>query len=388
MDESVIDKEREGLPGCSELHRVMACPGYLTAKARFPKTQAVVKKETKSGTEIHEALEMMEYIIDGAPVEMSLTAAQQWVTDQSASIVARITTELFAGEKPQKMLIEQRMFMTQSGEKVLAGKPDKCSANSKWDWLIVDYKTGPKPYPAASDNWQIHGNVLCLESHIGKTEDLQLGGAIYGAVIQPLVSLLPQIVKITPEAARAVKRQIVDALVRSKQPGQPRIPGEHCAYCPVVSRCFEAQSTGMIMEKKFTDVTSLSVAQLAALQKILPQIEARCQEVREHIKAMLWQDGNAIPGLELIEQGNGFVVEDKIGFLKAIMPVVSKQEFTDALKVPVTQIKEAWIDKIVKSGATDTKKNAEAMWNDQVGPYLVPRPKKLIIKRKAEDGGA
>lgn len=389
MNEQAIDKERGGLPGCSELHRIMACPGYLHAKSTWPKPKELPAKpgasDAKSdGSKMHEALEVMEYIIDGQSIEMTLTAAQQWVVEQSASVVQRITAEVFAGEKPGTMMVEQRMTMKDKGEALLSGKADKMVANSKWDWIIFDYKTGGKPVPQATDNWQVHGLGLCLESWIGEQPNIQLGGAIYGAIVQPLVSLFPTVVKITPEAARAVKRQIVDAIRRAKVTGQPRIPGEHCTYCPVAGQCFEAQSTGVIVQKRFTSLASLSPAQLFELYKLVPEIEKRCEEVRQHVKRMLFEQEGSIPGLELVEQGGGHEVEDKISFLKAIMPTVTKEEFTNSLNTPVAKLRDLWVERAAEKQQC-TKAVALKMWNDQVGPTLVPKPKRLIV-REAKDG--
>lgn len=376
--------DRKNLPGCSELHRVVACPGYLAAKAAFPTQSGSQSTAASSGTKIHDALaedSEEEYIIDGESVYLTLKGREQWLVDKSQEMVAKLVVDLWGTTPILAQMVEQRMFLRHQGEDVLAGKPDLCKANSNWDWLIVDYKTGSKPVPTAESNWQIHGYALCLESYVSTVEKLQLGGKIFGVIIQPLVSLKPTVVEIQPDTLKAARAMVLNALkiATSKLPN-PRIPGAHCDYCQAAPTCFEAASTGIVMEKRAKDIASMSPEQVAQVYTMLTSIENRCDEVRQYVKRKLFADPGSIPGLKLVMENNGSEVQDKIAFLRSIMPTITKEEFTTLLKVPMGKIRELWVDRTVEAKGC-TKTEAAAMFKDATEVATVPKPQKMVIRR-------
>jgi len=365
--------EREGLPSGSEMHRIMACDGYLEAKATWPPMERIDDGSAASGVKIHEA---MEYIIDGKQVEMTMTEREEYITDRCNQLQQAISAT-YLGQGEVQGWKERRWFMTNAaGAKVASTKPDLVQRTAEGVMLITDYKTGPIAVAQAADNWQLATAAACAN------EDAEVFFGIkkiFGVIIQPLVTLQPKVVEMTPQQVVAIRTQIQRRLEQLKIKGQVRRAGSHCSWCPVAHACPEAQFVGAIIAKKFNDLGYLSPPQLVELIKIVPYIRKRCDDVSDYIKAILTAKPDAIPGLELQEVGSGHDVPDVRKFIGAVAPHLDKNQVASMLEVPVSKARKAYMDAVQKATGCN-QKEARAVWDDRVVQSMVERPKRILIK--------
>lgn len=378
MIEGTVD-EREGLPSASEMHRIMACGGYLEAKRTWPRVEEPDSAIAQSGDKIHES---MEYLIDGKSIEMSMTEREEYITDRCNALQIAITAEFIGNAEGVKRWAEKRWFMHNNQRKVASARMDLVQKNPDGVLLVLDYKTGPKAVPPAADNWQIATGAVCA------FEDAEVGcdpkvTKIFGAIIQPLVTSQPRVVEMSPQQLLGIRHQIIRRLEQVKLDGQPRQAGSHCEYCPVRGACPEAQYCGVIIAKKHHDLGYLSPPQLVELNKLVPMIRKRCDDVQDYIKAILGAKPDAIPGLCLVQHGSGHTVERKMDFIKAVDPYLTKQKVATMMEVPIGETRDAFMDAwIEKNGGT--KKAARAVWDDLVVPTMTEKPKRTLIQEVKE----
>lgn len=378
------DDERQGLPSASEMHRIMACPGYWQAKRNWPKRQDIATPAATMGDRIHEA---MEYIVDGQAIELTLTEREEWITDKCAMLKAQIEAEFFGPGKIDRHHVEERRWVTSSatGKRVASAKSDYIGSTPDGWWLILDYKSGPKEVAAADANWQIATAALTILNDQELMRQRPMKG-VFGAIIQPLVTLQPKLVKFSVEDLTALHLQMSKQFRVIDLPDQPRIPGPHCAYCPVSHACFEAQATGVILTKRFAALGHMTPLQLVELRKLIPSIRSCCDDVTDFIKQKLEFDPESVPGLELREESSGHMVANKTEFLKALMPTITKEEFWPMLTVPVAEIRNLWIDRsVAASGGQLTKKVALIAWNERFVPLMQEKPKRKVIREKKNE---
>jgi hypothetical protein len=147
--------------------------------------------------------------------------------------------------------------------------------------------------------------------------------------------------------------------------------------------CFEAQTVGVIAEKKFTALGHLSPMQLTELHSMLPMITSKVEQIRDYMKEQLAKRPEDFPTLRLKEVGNGYDVPDKMALLAAITPTFTKEEFRDMLKVPVAALRELWVKRTAIL-QNITQKEALTQWNDRIIPLLTPKQPKILIAHRDE----
>ena len=381
---STVEQEQKGLPSASEMHRVVSCPGYLPAKRSWQRRPESGDAVTKVGQDIHDILanEDLFFNVDGDPIEFdNLNLRSQWITRKCAEILAGLKAE-FIGN-PVKTWVENRWFMyaakADPNKPIATAKPDVVMVNGSKTWLILDYKTGPKPVPDASANWQIAAAAACIAGDDPLIQQFDMD-VVYGVIIQPLVTLKPKVVSLRVQDVFDLRSQIMRSVRLTETPHQPRIPGTHCDYCPISHLCLETQSMLPILQKRSNKLQHLTPQQLFLLHGMIGPVRKRCDEVSAYIKSQLEAYADAIPGLSLEKQSSGHEVSNISATLGAVQPVLSKPDFWGAAKISTAKLRDDWTRKFAEQ-KNITIKAAEAAWKDQVLPTLTPKDPRVLIKR-------
>lgn len=378
---------REGLPSASEMHRIMACPGYLHAKKTFPLLPEEPDQMRDSGTKTHTVLELM---IDGKPVEMNLTDIENFIVNACDDMGKRLTARVFPGIDPSalKFYIKRRFWLRDSeGRKLCSGEPDLMVNDGTGKWLIVDYKRGPKPVPVATHNWQLQTYAV-LASHDPDFQKEIKGffDEVYCAIFQPLVSSRPVTVKLSGSELKYGRSKIASTIAGNwVMHDLPRIPGTHCDYCPVRHCCPEAQIPGMMMQIRTGSTEAIESLTDADLIKLYPRLNSII-DIAERVKEFFKQRvaAGAIPGYEIYDHAAGYTIEDPKEMLRLVSAFIPASEFRTMLKVQMGQIREVWVARFAEAFDV-TKKVALQEWENTIVPHLTPLPvQKRVRKIKDE----
>ena len=367
---------RKGLPSCSELGRLMACPGSFFARKNWKHAKDTPNPIRESGTKVEEVIECE---IDGAPHSFTLTEAERWIVDKCIEMKDRINAELF-GEVAAitHRFTKERMWLTDNGEALMSGEADVIECDAKGSWLIVDNKRGYRPVPVATRNWQLTGYILCLiENHPkleGSVPDLT---RVFGAILQPLISLNPVKVEIGSEQAMQLRRQVVNQLrLAMFTDDQPRYPGPHCYYCPVSHVCPEASSTVAVWAKPLDVVRSLTDAQLADMKPKMEMAARFIEQFNSYFKERVAV--KAVPGYEIKTRKSGFEISDPMEVFQAAKgltspPLIDAAAFRTVLDVSMPALKKLWCGLYAEKYRT-TKVEGERIWEAEVEAKFPRKP--------------
>lgn len=375
---NAIEKEQQGLPSASEMHRVMGCPGYLTAKEKWERRKDTGSAQATTGTNVHEA---MEYIVDGVPLKMNQTEREQYLTEQLNEMRNRYTTQLLGPDtRIRKKIIEQRMFVEAENVKVLTAKPDLLQVNDDKDWLVIDYKTGTDAVTDASANWQIATAALCVYSNQQLMHEYDMK-RVFGVVLQPLVTTSPTVVQLSVEDVNALWTQTIRELhARKSLKFLHRRAGTHCKWCPVGHLCPEGQAIGAIVAHRFGELDQLTAKQLVELNKIIPRIVAKADEAKEFIKQKLKDDPNSIPGLSIKNVSGGLEIHDTVKLFRELKGhiQISPDEYWRMAKISTGVIRPIFNERYSKA-AKVTKKAAHKAFEELFKDCLSPCPPRTLI---------
>lgn len=126
----------------------------------------------------------------------------------------RIVTEvasIWAGEdKFEELMKEERCFFFDGDNALFSGKPDLVLGKSDEDGfhlLIIDYKTGPLEPESTQINHQLRGLALCCKQHIERNyQDCKIK-SVSCAIVQPLVTSYPVIVRYSEEDIKEAEKK-------------------------------------------------------------------------------------------------------------------------------------------------------------------------------------
>lgn len=366
-----------GLASASEMHRVVACPGYLTLK----KITGVDERERESsgaakfGTQIHASL---------AGEEVDLTTYQSKTKISCNKIRERLCDELLGPEVLHSIVETRFKLRNSAGAPIFSAKPDYVGCNEKGQWLLAEYKTLPGAVADAPDNWQLLSQAVCVlddeevrsvANGIGITE-------IYAAIIQPSVTDKPVVTKYSLQLLEGARLMIEQKLEHSLIPGAPRVPGAHCLNCPCSSDCMEGQSMAAVIAKRKLDVSQLSGDQLAELLPIVPAVRGICDKIIERCKEMISENPKAIPGYALVDWPGDRMITDLKKARDIVSPYITPAEFSSMLDIGVGKLEAAFIEKChVKDQVT--KLTAGKKFDELMKPVIErAKAQKRIVKQK------
>lgn len=302
---------REGLPSASGTERFVNCAGSHQAEQGMPPLpeQAV----TRSGTEIHDALESGDDSAleeDDATVAKRLSgmehkATDDWMRDRGFDYIG-------TAHREERLWIRDRKTL----DLIASAQLDVFYIQGT-EALFIDFKSGFKKTTASEKNWQVLTQALALWH-----EYPQLTNFRGGIAASRLTSTL-DLVEYSAEQLAFAERELQLAVWKSKQPNPPRTPGSWCQYCRANGHCTEAAaySSIVLFNGDLKDWSKLSI--IEAVAKMEPAQMAHVF-VRSKIANIIFENVEArlknMPAAEL----------EKIGL--NLKPGAEKRSLTDVPK--------------------------------------------------------
>jgi hypothetical protein len=352
--------ERKGLPSASSVSRYIACPGSFKLErgcGEF-RTDAEVAM-AQSGDRIHAYIASDEEgCEDISEEEISLG---NLCIEQEYDLIERIKA---SHDHFDVSLIERekRRWLKSGKDNLLSGKPDAVQVGLEINdkeviGFVTDYKTGYGDQADVEENSQIRTNiVLAAEQH-------PQVNIWYGAIIQPLVTDSPKLVKFTREHVLEARQELIELFNRMMDESAPRNAGLCCRWCPAVLKCPEAkallQTFGMIDEDPDAAALSSYLVLAKAATPVIARLQSRAKQ--------LLKDGANIPGWCL---GNAqkmrSITDPFAAFAGMETEGLTREKFLPCVSVGVGDLEDA-IYRVRK--ATDskfTKKAAKELVNTKL----------------------
>lgn len=223
MSHSSPGDPRRGLPSASSAARFVFCPGSHALEAACPKPPETPL--ALQGTRIHAAqqtgdnapLDLSEKEINTLLTEMELNARDAWWKQVGAGLSWSEVTEIR----------EQRLWLREhwkDGQDLASAQVDVAFIFGS-NALIIDKKSGFLNPTAASSNWQLRLQALCLWHEHRSLTHIRVAWqrARFGKSFDTCDYRLDDL--------KHAEREFIHADWRSKQPDAPFHPGLWCAYC-------------------------------------------------------------------------------------------------------------------------------------------------------------
>lgn len=367
------DTERQGLPSCSSLARLALCPHSLRYDVEGVETTSEMAER---GNRIHQYLAYQNILLTEEETKLML-ACKRIVTEVSS---------IWAGEdKFEELMKEERCFFFDGDNALFSGKPDLVFGKHNeegFHLLIIDYKTGPIEQESTQTNHQIRGLALCCEQHIERNyHDCHIK-SVSCAIVQPLVTSYPVIVRYSEEDIKEAEQEVVEICRRTKENSEP-IANAHCQYCKGFSRCkapINAMQTIAAPSTKFSSsLIQMNPSERSKLfftaklaQKVAKEIEDSCFE--------LLKNGEEIDGLGL-KEGNT-VRSFKNEGLSRVQQVIPLGDMMEAVSVSVSKLEDAFHKHQNIVNGKQTRKISNEQFNKIFGDFIEERKQKERIVKK------
>lgn len=367
------DTERQGLPSCSSLARLALCPHSLRYDVEGVETTSEMAER---GNRIHQYLAYQNILLTEEETKLML-ACKRIVTEVSS---------IWAGEdKFEELMKEERCFFFDGDNALFSGKPDLVFGKHNeegFHLLIIDYKTGPIEQESTQTNHQIRGLALCCKQHIERNyHDCHIK-SVSCAIVQPLVTSYPVIVRYSEEDIKEAEQEVVEICRRTKENSEP-IANAHCQYCKGFSRCkapINAMQTLAVPSTKFSSsLIQMNPSERSKLfftaklaQKVAKEIEDSCFE--------LLKNGEEIDGLGL-KEGNT-VRSFKNEGLSRVQQVIPLGDMMEAVSVSVSKLEDAFHKHQNIVNGKQTRKISNEQFNKIFGDFIEERKQKERIVKK------
>lgn len=367
------DTERQGLPSCSSLARLALCPHSLRYDVEGVETTSEMAER---GNRIHQYLAYQNILLTEEETKLML-ACKRIVTEVSS---------IWAGEdKFEELMKEERCFFFDGDNALFSGKPDLVFGKHNeegFHLLIIDYKTGPIEQESTQTNHQLRGLALCCKQHIERNyHDCHIK-SVSCAIVQPLVTSYPVIVRYSEEDIKEAEQEVVEICRRTKENSEP-IANAHCQYCKGFSRCkapINAMQTIAVPSTKFSSsLIQMNPSERSKLfftaklaQKVAKEIEDSCFE--------LLKNGEEIDGLGL-KEGNT-VRSFKNEGLSRVQQVIPLGDMMEAVSVSVSKLEDAFHKHQNIVNGKQTRKISNEQFNKIFGDFIEERKQKERIVKK------
>lgn len=380
-----MDAEREFMPSASAMPRVFHCHGSV-AFSRDAGDPSKPSDEALQGTEIAEALEKMDLegldedskTIAQRLQEMEAKAFKEWMDDNTYRAQRHVTAYISARE--ERLWIRDRT----TKQKVASAKPDVyyiCGDSA----LVINHKTGYLPIPTASINIQIRTEALALWHEYPKVKLIRACTAHYR------FRKAFDACDYTLDDLRKAEQELFWHLRQASQPNAPRVPSEHCRYCPGLHACPQAASYALLpqvhtgsapLNKQDAQAVAykLSLEQLAYIVLRFPMLH----NFEDAVKAQLQKcDDATLASVGLRRQSTGTipVCDDWQKMESAVIAsgLMTSEQFRAHLKPEIGKIQDVLTEKIAKA-SNCTKEAATAAAKKIVAPTVIQKPKQSTLK--------
>ncbi len=316
-----ITDVREGRPSASGFERLVLCPGSWLAE-RACRVEGEPESEAAAmGTRLHAHMEH-----DTLPEDPVEAEAVQWCREMEELLTGRYLAD--AGEV--EIFRERRWW---SADHRYSGQADAVFfAGLKM--LILDYKFGRTPVPAAASNYQLYAlAALAFELYPGVE-------AVYAGILQPYVSRSePRVLMLTRSEEAGLRQFVNNALDAAEAPGAKLVPGEaQCRYCRAAASCpaLSRQVSALAPLERWEVWTPEQRRRAWDAAKLAKKyIEAIERKIRADLDA-----GVDIPGLVLGDGRATFSIHDAQAAFSLVNSAlgITAEEFTGCCKVAITPL--------------------------------------------------
>ncbi|MBQ8376508.1 MAG: DUF2800 domain-containing protein [Akkermansia sp.] len=348
-EDDIVEPEdpRGGKPSASGMQRIALCPGSWMAERAYPEESS---EAAEMGTRLHKHMEL-----GTLPEDPEEAEAVEWCRTQERLLVEKYVSGIGCPSSPEErtssgyaeapglrssgpsVLREVRWWAADgsfSGQGDVAYVHDGCA-------LIVDYKFGRVPVPAAASNMQLAALAKLAFDNLA---DINV---VFCAILQPFASRQePRVVRYQLADVPQLRRYFGNLLAEAARPGARRVPGEEqCRYCRARAAC-PACSELMVRETQ-ADVAALwadwSPEKKAEAVRLAGLAKKWAEAVERRAKADL-KAGFAIPGFRLSAGRKSFKITDAqgaFGQLNALIGLTG-EEFAGCCTVKISAL-----DKVV-----------------------------------------
>lgn len=271
---------RKGRPSASGFEHYAACPGRFQLEQGQPDSTSAAASR---GTLIHDWLEnelngMPTPELNPEDLDMALACKRDLGT-----VLNWVWPDW--REYPPRIVTEQRLWYRRER---YSGKSDVVADYDR-HFLVLDYKTGPKPVPDAEDNWQLKAlSALVMRHHKPR--------AITRAIVQPACGGPTIATADGTKEMDALRRQVLYVLRNLEKFNAPLRPGEgQCKYCKAKAVCPALMEQTQALTA-IGPVAALTSAEMSdAMEKLAP-VKALVKALEERAKLLLEADEECIPG--------------------------------------------------------------------------------------------
>lgn len=286
----MTDQSRGKWTSASNAQADSLCPGRHLAQQGIADQPSA---DAEFGTKVHEALAGK---IDPA----TLTDDQHDVYESCLKIEEKLITQVFPGVLPStaRPIRERRLWIKWSDQLQHSGQLDYLCMRGD-DALIIEYKALPGDVATSPRNHQLRDQAVLVWANRPTTTK------VYTAVCQPLVTHSPEICVYNREQLIVSERQLLGRVTASHNPESQRVAGDvQCKYCKAKSKCPQYQIwAGAIIPQPDgilgVPMESWTPSQCAAVASNLSRATKWLQEAKDHLKARLKLNPEAIPGWKL-----------------------------------------------------------------------------------------
>jgi Protein of unknown function (DUF2800) len=341
----VID-DRKNCTSASSAQEDLLCPGRHIAQQGLPD---VPGPYAETGNKIHEALAIRD------PSGLSLEERETY--DRCLDIEARKLAELFGADAvsakrwsenpkdPAASRIWVR-FMAPNGNAKGLQLEHSCRPDCFWrvgsQALILEFKSLYGDIPVSARNLQLRDQQVMIRGNF------LVPGDIGVVVVQPLVTMNPEICVYSPEDSERARLEMFARIVASNDPRSLRVPGEtQCKFCKAKARCVEYNRFASAIMPGMMAALDVPVANWSPEQRSIfldrfGVAQKWLDDCKDAMKAGFESDPNFVPGWTLAP---GSVVETIIDAQQCFERFAALggtvEAFMATVKVGKVKLKEA-----------------------------------------------
>ena len=320
-----VKDERMGRPSASGMRRIALCPGSWLAERAYPEETS---EAAEAGTRLHKHMELGTIPDDAEEAE-----AVEWCRTQERLLVEKYVAPMGA----DRVLREMRWWSAGgsfSGQGDVVYVHDGCA-------LVIDYKFGRVPVPAASSNQQL---AALADLAFENLEGIKV---VFCAILQPFASRQePRVVRYMENVFPKLHKYLTGLVADAESPGARLVPGEEqCRYCKARAACpacntLVARETQVDVATAWPDWTPEKKAEALRVANLAKKwAEAVERKAKSDLK-----DGFPIPGFSLGAGKTMFKVTDTQGAFGQLSTLIglTGEEFASCCTVKISAL-----DKVV-----------------------------------------
>lgn len=263
------------------------CPGRFLAQRGLPDLPS---EDAAFGTGVHETLATGD--------ESDANAKQLNIAESCKDIEAKLVAQVFGPDASKcRVFVEERFWCNVDGKFLHSAKPDKAYRFGP-KALILEYKALAGQRPDAPSNKQVMDQCVLVARSLLCTE-------VYAALVQPLITHDPTIVKYDYKALTQAEQEMRARVVASNNLNAKRVAGpEQCKFCKAKPSCKEYAVWNKSLLPAPVNVFDVPVSQwtpeqCATFCNGMGQAEKWLSECKAAMRSLLEANPDAIPGWQL-----------------------------------------------------------------------------------------